>query len=193
MTGQAPNRAWHVSPDPTERIRIVMDTNRAAAPNCAWPRGPAVDRIYLRVRRSWLSVNTLDEWQRRAQHVLPECGRGAPGRRVINEIGQMLAAFRLNLRLLSTSRWWSELFSFTHHLGLMVRRRSEIGISSSPRRQPPPDPGRIPREAVVHRNLSVALLVFPGPHYGPQWRGTADGTHHGSSFVGNQPPGIDRF
>jgi putative ABC transport system permease protein len=107
---------------------IVMDI---AAAQFALQRAGRVDRIYLRTPQADASASlSLDEWQRRAQQVLPEGVQVRPAGASTNENRRMLAAFRWNLRLLSYIALVVGAFLIYNTISVsVVRRRAEIGIA----------------------------------------------------------------
>ena len=107
---------------------IVMDI---AAAQIALGRAARVDRIYLRIPPDGGEASTsLDEWQRRAQQVLPEGVQVRPAGASTNENRKMLAAFRWNLRLLSYIGLVVGAFLIYNTISVsVVRRRAEIGIA----------------------------------------------------------------
>lgn len=105
---------------------IVMDI---ASAQLALNRIGRVDRIYLRIPLRDTST-PLDEWQRRAQQVLPEGAQIRPAGASTNENRRMLAAFRWNLRLLSYIALVVGAFLIYNTISVsVVRRRAEIGIA----------------------------------------------------------------
>ena len=106
---------------------VVMDI--AAAQTLLGRRG-RVDRIYLRVPQSGAAPVSLDEWQRRAQRVLPAAIELRPAGASKAENRKMLAAFRWNLRLLSYIALLVAAFLIYNTVSVsVVRRRAEIGIA----------------------------------------------------------------
>ena len=104
---------------------IVMDI---ATAQFALQRSGRVDRIYLRIPSNDSSV-TLDEWQRRAQQVLPEGVQIRAAGASTSENRKMLAAFRWNLRLLSYVALVVGGFLIYNTISVsVVRRRADIGI-----------------------------------------------------------------
>jgi len=105
---------------------IVMDI---ATAQFALERSGRVDRIYLRIPSNDSSV-TLDEWQRRAQQVLPEGVQIRAAGASTSENRKMLAAFRWNLRLLSYIALVVGAFLIYNTISVsVVRRRADIGIA----------------------------------------------------------------
>jgi putative ABC transport system permease protein len=107
---------------------IVMDI---ATAQFALQRAGRLDRIYLRTPRADASASlSLEEWQRRAQQVLPEGVQVRPAGASTNENRRMLAAFRWNLRLLSYIALVVGAFLIYNTISVsVVRRRAEIGIA----------------------------------------------------------------
>jgi len=107
---------------------IVMDI---AAAQLALSRTGRVDRVYIRVPQTSLDTNVaLDEWQRRAQRILPEGIQVRPAGASTNENRKMLAAFRWNLELLSYIALVVGAFLIYNTISVsVVRRRAEIGIA----------------------------------------------------------------
>ncbi len=104
---------------------MVMDI---AAAQFALGRAGHIDRIYLRVPPGDTS-GSLDEWQRRAQQVLPPGVQVRAAGASTNENLKMLAAFRWNLRLLSYIALVVGAFLIYNTISVsVVRRRAEIGI-----------------------------------------------------------------
>jgi putative ABC transport system permease protein len=105
---------------------VVMDI---AAAQIALGRVGRIDRIYLRVPSADTSAS-LDEWQRRAQQLLPEGVQVLAAGASTNENRKMLAAFRWNLQLLSYIALVVGAFLIYNTISVsVVRRRSEIGIA----------------------------------------------------------------
>jgi putative ABC transport system permease protein len=106
---------------------IVMDI---AAAQFALNRSGCVDRIYLRVPSGVRSAfPSLDEWQNRAQLLLPAGVQVRAAGASTNENRKMLAAFRWNLRLLSYIAIVVGAFLIYNTISVsVVRRRAEIGI-----------------------------------------------------------------
>jgi putative ABC transport system permease protein len=87
-----------------------------------------VDRIFIRIPRG--ATNSLDEWQRRAQQVLPQGVQLRAAGASTDENRKMLAAFRWNLRLLSYIALIVGAFLIYNTISVsVVRRRAEIGIA----------------------------------------------------------------
>jgi len=107
---------------------IVMDI---ATAQFALQRAGRLDRIYLRTPQADASASlSLEEWQRRAQQVLPEGVQVRPAGASTNENRRMLAAFRWNLRLLSYIALVVGAFLIYNTISVsVVRRRAEIGIA----------------------------------------------------------------
>jgi len=107
---------------------IVMDI---AAAQLALSRTGRVDRVYIRVPQTSGDTNVaLDEWQRRAQRILPEGIQVRPAGASTNENRKMLAAFRWNLELLSYIALVVGAFLIYNTISVsVVRRRAEIGIA----------------------------------------------------------------
>ena len=106
---------------------IVMDI---AAAQSALNRSGRVDRIYIRIpQNSGTKSVALEEWQRRAQEILPEALEIRRAGASTNENRKMLAAFRWNLRLLSYIALVVGAFLIYNTIAVsVVRRRAEIGI-----------------------------------------------------------------
>jgi putative ABC transport system permease protein len=107
---------------------IVMDI---ATAQFALQRAGRLDRIYLRTPQADASASlSLEEWQRRAQQVLPEGVQVRPAGASTDENRRMLAAFRWNLRLLSYIALVVGAFLIYNTISVsVVRRRAEIGIA----------------------------------------------------------------
>jgi putative ABC transport system permease protein len=107
---------------------IVMDI---AAAQLALSRTGRVDRVYIRVPQTSSDTNVaLDEWQRRAQRILPEGIQVRPAGASTNENRKMLSAFRWNLQLLSYIALVVGAFLIYNTISVsVVRRRAEIGIA----------------------------------------------------------------
>jgi putative ABC transport system permease protein len=107
---------------------IVMDI---AAAQLALSRTGRVDRVYIRVPQTSADTNVaLDEWQRRAQRILPEGIQVRPAGASTNENRKMLEAFRWNLQLLSYIALIVGAFLIYNTISVsVVRRRAEIGIA----------------------------------------------------------------
>ena len=138
---------------------IVMDI---AAAQLALSRTGRVDRVYIRVPQTSSGTDVaLDEWQRRAQRILPEGIQVRPAGASTNENRKMLAAFRWNLELLSYIALVVGAFLIYNTISVsVVRRRAEIGIAralGASRRQ---ILGAFLGEAVVI-GITGALLGIP--------------------------------
>jgi len=105
---------------------IVMDI---ASAQYALRRSGRVDRIYLRVPPNDSSTS-LEEWQRRAQQVLPAGVLIRNAGASTGENRKMLAGFRWNLSLLSYIALVVGAFLIYNTISVsVVRRRAEIGIA----------------------------------------------------------------
>jgi len=106
---------------------IVMDI---AAAQVALNRKGRVDRIYIRIPQNLGTQSVaLDEWQRRAQEILPQTIEIRRAGASTDENRKMLAAFRWNLRLLSYIALVVGAFLIYNTISVsVVRRRAEIGI-----------------------------------------------------------------
>jgi putative ABC transport system permease protein len=106
---------------------LVMDI---AAAQSALSRSGRVDRIYIQIPpNAGNNGTTLDEWQLRAQQILPETVEIRRAGASTNENRKMLAAFRWNLRLLSYIALVVGAFLIYNTISVsVVRRRAEIGI-----------------------------------------------------------------
>lgn len=101
---------------------ILMDL---ATAQDALRRNGLVDRVLLKVP----ATPSLEEWQHRFRSVLPAGVRVQPQGTGTNENRTMLAAFRLNLRLLSYISLVVCAFLIFNTISVsVVRRRPEIGI-----------------------------------------------------------------
>jgi len=107
---------------------IVMDI---ATAQLALNRAGRVDRIYLQIPPDATSSSAaLEEWQRRAQNILPAGVQVRPAGASTDENRKMLAAFRWNLRLLSYIALVVGAFLIYNTISVsVVRRRAEIGIA----------------------------------------------------------------
>jgi putative ABC transport system permease protein len=101
---------------------VIMDI---AAAQDAFRRTGRLDRILLKVP----AAPGIEEWQRRLRSVLPAGIDVEPRGTSTNENRTMLAAFRLNLRLLSYISLVVGAFLIFNTISVsVVRRRPEIGI-----------------------------------------------------------------
>jgi len=110
---------------------IVMDIASAQA---ALGRGGRLDRIYIRVPEASSTGSrgtpaSLNEWQARAEQVLPPGVQLRTAGASTDENRKMLSAFRWNLKLLSYIALIVGAFLIYNTISVsVVRRRAEIGI-----------------------------------------------------------------